>query len=91
VSDITMEVEEADNVTVKIIKCQSKLEQVIKSAVASNTPPSYQHTSTSVPSTVAQARTRLPKLELPKFKGDLTTRTAFWDAFNSMRTWISPI
>ena len=89
VSDINGEVEEADNVTAKIIECQSKLQLVIKSAVeASATPPtvSNPHTGASViipPSTVSQARTQLPKLELPKFKSDLTTWTAFWNSFNS--------
>ena len=60
-----------------------KLEQGIKSAIASATPPSEPRTSIPVSLTVALARTRLPKLELPKFKGDLMTWTAFWDAFNS--------
>ena len=85
VSDITGEVEEADNVTAKIIECQLKLQLVIKSAIEASTMPptvSYLHTSPSViipSSTVLQARTPLLKLELPKFKGDLTTWTAFWD------------
>ena len=86
VSDITGEVEEADNVTAKIIECQSKLETVIKSAVEPSATPPIVSDSPSVVtrlSTVSQARTRLPKLELPKFKGDLTTWTAFWDSFNS--------
>jgi len=84
VSNITLEVEEVvDNVTAKIIECESKLEQVIKSAGASAIPPSYLHASTSVLLTVAQARMCLPKLELPKFKDDLMTWTVFWDAFNS--------
>ena len=90
VSNINGEVEEADNVTAKIIECQSKLQLVIKSAVeASATPPtvSNPHTSPSIiipPSTVSQARTQLPKLELPKFKGDLTIWTTFWDFSNSV-------
>ena len=70
------------NITAKIIECQSKLKQVIKSAVEASTMPPIlndpHHTSPSViipPSTVSQARTWVPKLELPKFKGYLTTWT----------------
>ena len=38
----------------------------------------------TIPSpTVSPARTRLPKLSLPKFKGNITNWKTFWDSFQS--------
>ena len=40
--------------------------------------------SPSEPST-SQVKTKLPKLELPKFRGDKTQWKGFWDQFNTSR------
>ena len=36
-----------------------------------------------VPTTAVAERTRLPKLVLPKFKGDVTQWTSFWDSYKN--------
>ena len=90
VSDIAGEVDEAENITAKIIEYQSKIELCVKLIVseASDTPsvvsgPFASHPVIVPPTFVAQTSTCLPKLELPRFRGDLTTWTAFWDSFKA--------
>ena len=78
VEEIECEVEEA-----KLIGCKRKIEGTLKS----NTNPVVTGESATAPVSIdtipANTRTRLPKLVLPQFKGDVTKRTALWDAFNS--------
>ena len=40
--------------------------------------------SSSTPST-SKVRTKLPKLGLPKFRGDITQWQGFWDQFNTRK------
>ena len=55
------------------------------SVVSSGLPPSPTDAPGSmiINPPVATATTRLPKLVLPKFKGDVTTWTSFWDSYKS--------
>ena len=89
VSEIDGEIEEAETITARIIECQAKIEKSIKSIASSSvtirssrdlSPPREPSLSGDA---MSQARTRLPKLVLPKFKGDVTTWTAFWDSYKS--------
>ena len=78
---------DAETIPAQIIECQAKIEKSIKSIASSSTttrssdlsPPREPSSSGDV----SQARTRLPKLILPKFKGDVTTWTTFWDSYKS--------
>ena len=75
ISEIEHEVEESETTTAKIIECKCKVDDSLKGSSA--TPP-------LIPSaTETLARTHLPKLVLPKFKGDVTKWTGFWESFDS--------
>ena len=41
------------------------------------------HDSSSSEPSTSEVKIKLPKLELPKFKGDITQWQGFWDQFNS--------
>lgn len=82
VTTIDKEIEESEGFTASIIHLKCKIENASKVNM-----PSQQHVGS--PQTTAQpvnqnaVRTRLPKLYLPKFKGDVTKWNTFWDSFQS--------
>ncbi|XP_078364115.1 uncharacterized protein LOC144648427 [Oculina patagonica] len=82
VTTIDKEIEESEEITASIIRLKCKIENASKVNM-----PSQQHVGS--PQTTAQpvnqnaVRTRLPKLYLPKFKGDVTKWNTFWDSFQS--------
>jgi len=88
VSEVDGEIKEAETITARIIECQAKIEKAIKSIA---NPSAMSHLSD--PSTLrepslgdisyARTSTRLPKLVLPKFRGDMTMWTSFWDSYKS--------
>ncbi|XP_078374406.1 uncharacterized protein LOC144657946 [Oculina patagonica] len=82
------EIEESENVTTRILDCRSRInvwkvkQQTTTShnATEQTTPPISPTTSSF---TQKQVKPRLPKLTLPRFKGDITRWNTFWDSFNS--------
>ena len=69
------EIKESENVIARIINCNQRIESIVS-------PTSSLPTSTSL-STSPHSKPRLPKLSLPKFKGDVKHWTPFWDLFQS--------
>ena len=64
----------------KVERCFEKLQTSNSSIVSHNS-------SSSAPLT-SQVKVKLPKLELPKFRGDITQWQGFWDQFNTSYTKI---
>ena len=87
VSDIDTEIEEAEPITAKVIEYKSKIDRAINPTISHTGIVSYSpttemlNTDTLFPATNPTVTTRLPKLILPKFRGDVTTWTAFWDSY----------
>jgi len=77
---IVTEIEEADAIVTKVISCKLKIDELLAatSSVRTSTAPVP---PTTIP--VATSKPRLPKLTLPKFNGDVTRWTTFWDSFKS--------
>ena len=92
VEEIPQEIEESEKYVEKIIKCQKKISDVSQ-RTAGETPetihplagliqalpggmPPPQHATN-------QVKAKLPKLILPKFRGDVTTWTGFWESYKS--------
>ena len=82
VTAIDEEIEGSEAVTAAIISLKAKIENASKSNV-----PTQQHVGLSSqpaqPVNQNVARTRLPKLYLPKFRGNVTKWNTFWDSFQS--------
>ncbi len=82
------EIDESENVTTRILDCRSRInvwkvkQQTTTShnATEQTTPPISPTTSSFNQKPV---KPRLPKLTLPRFKGDITQWNTFWDSFNS--------
>lgn len=86
IEDIDKEIEESETISVKVTEAKEKIEIMTRTqATTQNSEiPSQVITSEQGASvTASQARTRLPKLNLPRFKGDITKWNTFWDCFNS--------
>ena len=77
VDTIETEIDESELVIAKIISCNQQIDKAAASSPSSAAVPSR------VTPTVQPAKPRLPKLLLPKFKGDVKHWTAFWDSFQS--------
>ena len=79
IDEIEREIEESEAITAKIIQSKRK----INAAIATTSRESVAHAVPPPPSGEASTRPRLPKLSLPKFRGDVTTWSAFWDSYRS--------
>ena len=84
---LTQEIEESDHVTARILECRERIpvwniqaSYVNGSSVGQN--PSSQHSSSTTGS-VTVTKPKLPKLTLPKFRGEITNWNPFWDSYNS--------
>ena len=78
VEDIEREINESETVTAKIMDCQQRIHEAIKPPDLPSAAPILTSGLTSNP-----IKPKLPKLTLPRFKGELTTWTTFWDSFKS--------
>ena len=80
---IADELEESEAITAKIITCKQKIDEFMPVVipVTSTSPSPLAHASLPPPATVVKPR--LPRLQLPKFKGDVKNWPAFWDSFKS--------
>jgi len=84
VDDIEREIDEAEVITAKILDYRRRIEVFLKPASGPATAVAAVASPSVVPPVLMPAaRTRLPKLELQKFRGNLTSWTSFWDSFKS--------
>ena len=77
--EIKREVEESEATTAKIMECKRRIDDSLRGS-SSHTHPTSPFVSEAPP---GHSRTRLPKLVLPKFNGDVTKWTGFWKSFDS--------
>ena len=79
--DIEREIDESEATTAKLIESKQKIDAAIAT-------PSQEHvtrsgSTTSLSEEGISMKPRLPKLSLPKFRGDVTNWSAFWDSYRS--------
>ena len=91
VDEIPQEIEESEKYVEKVIPCQKKISDVSKPTAG------YMQETTNplagliqalpggLPTSfpTSQVKAKLPKLVLPKFRGDVTTWMGFWDSYKS--------
>ena len=78
---IDTEIEESEAVVAKIINCKQQIKEATNAHLSGTESPAPRTVSTAPP--LMAPKPRLPKLVLPKFKGDVKNWTAFWDSFKS--------
>ena len=84
VEDIEGEIDESEVITARILDYRKRIEVFLKPssetaiATAAVSPP-----ESVTPAVIPAARTRLPKLGLQKFRGNVIGWTSFWDSFKS--------
>ena len=78
VDSVEREIDESETVSAKILECKQHISVAIKSTAATTAA-----TAIAPIVTTTYDKPKLPKLTLPRFKGDLTTWTTFWDLFKS--------
>ena len=74
-------IEESDAIVTKVISCKLKIDELTATSTRTNVSRPTFGLAPTIP--VITSRPRLPKLTLPKFSGDPTKWTTFWDSFNS--------
>ena len=72
VNSIEREIDESETVSAKILECKQRISVAIKSTAATTDP-----TAMAPVVTTTYDKPKLPKLTLPRFKGDLTTWSTF--------------
>jgi len=83
IDSIPRKLEESEAITANIITCKQKIDEVIPfTAPGASVPPSLT-APIMLPPPVTVAKPRLPRLQLPKFKGDVKNWSSFWDSFKS--------
>lgn len=91
VANIENEIEESQRAVEKIMESKRKIDLKLKQR--SNESSGQNHESNASTSQEPKAKARLPKLSLPKFRGDITKWSTFWDSFQSAihdnRKWIN--
>ena len=83
VEDIEREIEDSEGVSARILDYKRRIEVFLKPPSTSATIVSTHPPVPAPAATVAASRTRLPKLELQKFKGNFMSWISFWDSFKS--------
>ena len=85
-ADVDGEIDESETITAKIIQFKGKLEtalQRFRPATGVTEVTALPDSASISPLPVYSAKARLPKLMLPKFRGDVTAWTTFWDSFKA--------
>ncbi len=89
VEDVEKEIEEAEDVVIKITEAREKIERAMRTINTTSQLTTVEdnnineQAASAGTANVPSATTRLPKLQLPHFKGDVTKWSSFWDCFNS--------
>ena len=79
---IQAEIEDAEKVLERVVECQKRIQDALQTKSNGHEGHQLQFSSTSG-ATSNLAKAKLPKLVLPKFRGDVTKWTSFWDSFKS--------
>ena len=85
VTDIDAKIEDSQPPTEKVMACKRKIDLKLKQkSIGSGETHSERYSNTGqVPARTSQAKAKLPKLTLPKFRGEFTKWNTFWDSFQS--------
>ena len=77
------DIEDSQRAIEKVMACKRKIDLKLKQkSSGSGDHHSESHSSTGqVPARTSQAKAKLPKLTLPKFRGEFTKWNTFWDSF----------
>ena len=79
---IQAEIEDAEKVLERVVDCQKRIQDALQTKSNEHEGHQMQISSTSG-ATSNLAKAKLPKLILPKFRGDITKWISFWDSFKS--------
>ena len=85
VTDSDAKIEDSQLAIEKVTACKRKMDLKLKqksSGSGENHSESYSNTG-QVPARTSQAKAKLPKLTLPRFRGEFTKWKTFWDSFQS--------
>ena len=77
---IEREVDESEAISAKILQCKQRISDAITLVAAP--PPAA--AATEAVSSGPSSKPKLPKLTLPRFRGDLTSWTTFWGLYKSI-------
>ena len=88
IEDVEKEIEESEAIVIKVTVLKERIERVRKQNATSQHTIVENSQNRNEQGAVAMATpsssfTRLPKLQLPHFKGDVTKWNSFWDSFDS--------
>ena len=84
VEDIEREIDDSEGISARILDYKRRIEVFLRPTLTSATAATGEGSSPVVTTaTTPTAKTRLPKLELQKFKGNVTSWIGFWDSFKS--------
>lgn len=79
-ADISKEIEESEAIIARIIECKKKIND--SKSTASSEQPSIQGDLAQATATNV-VKPKLPRITLPKFRGNVTQWISFWDSFKS--------
>ena len=84
-TDIEAEIKDSQRAIEKVMACKRKIDLKLKQkSSGSGDNHSESHSSTGqVTARTSQAKAKLPKLTLPKFRGEFKKWNIFWDSFQS--------
>ena len=85
VTDMEAEIEDSQRAIEKVMACKRKIDLKLKQkSSGSGDNHSESHSSTGqFPARTSHGKAKLPKLTLPKFRGEFTKWNTFWDSFQS--------
>ena len=84
VETIQAEIEDSERVLERVVACQKSIQDALtKRNNESSAQESQINPSQGSPGVAQQAKAKLPKLILPRFRGDVTKWTSFWDSYKT--------
>ena len=86
VEAIQGEIEDSEKVLERVVACQKRIHDALQKLTNESNTPQGQPVAGLNPfpqMPLIEAKAKLPKLTLPKFRGDVTKWISFWDSFKS--------
>ena len=86
VEAIQGEIEDSEKVLERVVACQKRIHDALQKLTNESNTPQGQAVAGLNPfpqMPLIEAKAKLPKLTLPKFRGDITKWISFWDSFKS--------
>ena len=83
VTDIEKEVDETEAISLKLTELMAKIEKILKIERNETSDVDRANTSFMSSSSDTRSRSKLPKLDLQKFNGDILKFPQFWDRFET--------